>query len=144
MTTVPNLVDINRVAGDLDNPPTGLRELGLTRTALNNGVHFDIPLPASLGSFSNMSLSFFASSGGNGNGFGNVQLFYSINGEGGPFIPGPGALLTGAPQPINLAVPQGANNAPSLVLRLVFTNGGPGNDLQTEIDNIQVNGTIVP
>ena len=28
MTTVPNLIDINRVVGDLDNPPFGLREMG--------------------------------------------------------------------------------------------------------------------
>ena len=56
----------------------------------------------------------------------------------------PGPSLTGAPQLINLAVPEGANNAPLLVLRLVFTNGGTGNDLQTLIDNIQVNGTIFP
>jgi len=143
MTTVPNQIDINRVPADLDNPPTGLRAMGLRRSALNNGARFDIPLPTSNGSFANMSVSFFASSGGNGNGFKNVQLFYSTDG-GGTFISGPGAVLTGAPQLINLAVPAGANNAPLLVLRLVFTNGGTGNDLQTLIDNIQVNGTIFP
>ena len=58
-----------------------------------------------------MSVSFLASSGGNGNGFGNVQLFYSRNG-GGIFIPGPGALLTGQPQLISLPVPTRANNEP--------------------------------
>jgi hypothetical protein len=43
MTTVPGFGDINRVAGDLDNPPNGLHALGLTRTFLNNGADFDIP-----------------------------------------------------------------------------------------------------
>jgi hypothetical protein len=143
MTTVPTFGDINRVHGDVDTPPNGLHALGLTRTFLNNGAHFDIPLFTSQGFFSNMSVSFAASSGGHGNGFSSVQLFYSPNG-GGIFIPGPSALLSGFPQLISLAVPPGANNEPLLVLRLVFTGGGPGNDLQTEIDNIQVNGTIVP
>jgi hypothetical protein len=143
MTTVPTFGDINRVAGDVDTPPNGLHALGLTRTFLNNGAHFDIPLFTSQGFFSNMSVSFATSSGGNGNGFASVQLFYSPNG-GGIFIPGPTALLSGFPQLISLAVPAGANNDPLLVLRLVFTGGGTGNDLQTEIDNIQVNGTIVP
>jgi hypothetical protein len=144
MTTVPSLVDINHVAGDVDNPPVGLRALGLRRTALNNGAHFDIPLFTPQGSFSNMSVSFMASSGGNGNGFGNVQLVYSTDGGVNFTLTGPSAFLSGAPQLISLAVPSGADNAPLLVLRLVFTNGGTGNDLQTIIDNIQVNGRIVP
>jgi hypothetical protein len=141
METIPNAVGtLNRVPTDVD---TNAHSMGLRRTALNNGAHFDIPLFTSQGFFQNMTVTFAASSGGNGNGFGNVQLFYSTNG-GGTFTAGPTVVLTGALQLVTLAVPVGANNAPLLVLRLVFTNGGPGNDLQTEMDNIQVNGTIVP
>ncbi|HSE26109.1 MAG TPA: FG-GAP-like repeat-containing protein, partial [Pyrinomonadaceae bacterium] len=41
-------------------------------------------------------------------------------------------------------VPAAANNAPSLVLRIEFSGGqSNGNDLQSAIDNIQVNGTIL-
>ena len=39
---------------------------------------------------------------------------------------------------ITLPVPVAANNAPLLVLRLQFSNGGPGNDLETIVDNIQM------
>ena len=55
------------------------------------------------------------------------------------------ASLTQLPQIVSLAVPVGANNAPLLVLRLQFS-GGQTNDnvLQTIVDNIQINGTIVP
>src|SRR5207253_3282888 len=55
------------------------------------------------------------------------------------------SLLTGGVQVIALAVPAAANNAPLLVLRLEFT-GGQSNGVNDQdiIDNIQVNGTIVP
>ena len=142
MATVPGFGDINRVAGDVDNSPNGLHALGLTRTFLNNGAHFDIPLFTPQGFFSNMSVSFATI--GNGNGFASVQLLFSTDGGGAFSLTGPQAVITGGLQIINLAVPAGANNEPLLVLRLVFTGGGPGNDLQTRIDNIQVNGTIVP
>jgi hypothetical protein len=147
MTTIANFTTAginNRAAGDVDNPPLGLHSLGLTRTSSNNGRHFDIPLFSATGIFSNMTVTFAASSGGNGNGFMNVQLFYSTNGGGTFTAVGSPTVLTGALQLVTLPVPAAANNAPALVLRLVFTNGGPGNDLQTEIDNIQVNGTAVP
>ena len=132
---------LNHVAGDVDNPPNGLHSMGLRRTGGNEGAHFDIPLFTSQGFFSNMTVTF--ATNGNGNGFATVRLDYSING-GGAFTMGPSVTLTQALQTVSLAVPVGANNAPLLVLRLVFTNGGPGNDLQTRIDNIQVNGTVVP
>ena len=58
-----------------------------------------------------MTVTFAASSGGNGNGFATVTLFYSTTG-GGTFTAGPSVTLTGAPQLVTLAVPVGANNAP--------------------------------
>jgi hypothetical protein len=140
MATIPNGVGVlNRVPTDVD---TNLHSMGLRRTGqFNEGRHFDIPLFTSQGFFSNMTVSFATNN--NGNGFQTVQLFYSTNG-GTTFTAGPLVNYDTSLQVISLAVPVGANNAPLLVLRLVFTNGGPGNDLQTTIDNIQVTGTIVP
>jgi len=85
--------------------------------------------------------------GANGNGYAFVSLLISTNG-GATFtqvgatqaIPnGPGTILM-------FTLPAGTTiNQPTLVLRLAFTGGqSNGVDLQNEIDNIQVNGTIVP
>ena len=131
-------IPLNVAPGDVD---PNLTSLGLRRSSLNNGRDFDIQLFSAQGFFQNMTLSF--ATNGNGNGFTSVQLSYSTNG-GATFTAGPIALLTQAPQIVSLAVPVAANNAPLLVLRLQFSNGGPGNDLQTIVDNIQINGTIVP
>jgi hypothetical protein len=139
MTNAPGLL-LNRTAGDIDiaNPGLGL---GLRRTIGNNGSSFNITLNTALGSYQNMTVSF--ATDGNGNGFRNVTLFYSING-GTSFVQGPSVVLTSALQQVTLPVPVGANNSPLLILALVFTGGiSNGNDLQTTVDNIQVNGTII-
>jgi hypothetical protein len=144
MSTIANVVgNLNRVAGDLDNPPNGLHSMGLTKSMANNGAHFDIPLNSGTGIFSNMTVT-FATNSPTGNGFTLVQLFYSTNG-GGTFTAGPSQALASGLALVTLAVPVGANNTPLLTLRLVFTGGqSNGNDQQTEIDNIQINGTAVP
>ena len=132
-------IPLNVAPGDVD---PNLTSLGLRRSSLNNGRDFDIQLFSAQGFFQNMTLSF--ATNGAGNGFDSVQLSYSTNG-GATFTAGPSTLLTQAPQIVSLAVPVGANNAPLLVLRLEFSGGqSNGNDLQTIVDNIQVNGTIVP
>jgi len=132
-------IPLNVDPNDMDPNRTSL---GLRRSSLNNGRDFDIQLFSAQGFFQNMTLSF--ATNGNGNGFTAVQLSYSTNG-GATFTAGPSALLTQQPQVVSLAVPVGANNAPLLVLRLAFSGGqSNGNDLQTIVDNIQVNGTIVP
>ena len=110
-------------------------------TDSNNAANFDIPLFSAQGFFQDMSVSFATNR--NGNGFQQVQLFFSTNG-GATFTAGQIALLPNNLTVITLPVPVAANNAPLLVLRLQFSNGGPGNDLQTIVDNIQINGTIVP
>ena len=63
-----------------------------------------------------------------------------------PFYRWPSRTLTQQPQTVSLPVPVGANNAPLLVLRLEFSGARDtnGNDIQTIVDNIQINGTIVP
>ena len=130
---------LNVAVGD---PDTNVFSMGLRRTGGNDPANFDIPLFSAQGFFQNMTVTFATNSPGNG--FSQVQLFFSTNG-GTNFTAGPSvALVTGGVQLVTLAVPVGANNAPNLVLRLQFTGGGPGNDLQTRIDNIQINGTIVP
>lgn len=133
-------IPLNVAPGDVD---PNLTSLGLRRSSLNNGRDFDIQLFSAQGFFQNMTLSF--ATNGAGNGFDSVQLSYSTNG-GATFTAGPIALLTQAPQIVSLAVPVGANNAPLLVLRLEFSGARDtsGNDLQTIVDNIQINGTIVP
>jgi len=132
-------IPLNVDPNDMDPNRTSL---GLRRSSLNNGRDFDIQLFSAQGFFQNMTLSF--ATNGNGNGFTSVQLSYSTNG-GATFTAGPSALLTQQPQIVSLAVPVGANNAPLLVLRFDFSGGqSNGNDLQTIVDNIQVNGTIVP
>jgi hypothetical protein len=132
-------IPLNVAAGD---PDPNLTAFGLMRSEVNSPANFDIPLFTAQGFFQNMSLSF--ATNGRGNGFTGVELFYSTNG-GGTFTAGPSVTLTQREQLVTLAVPVGANNAPSLVLRLQFTGGqSSGNDLQTWIDNIQINGTIVP
>jgi len=129
----------NVAPGDMD---PNLTSLGLRRSSLNNGRDFDIQLFSAQGFFQNMTLSF--ATNGNGNGFTSVQLSYSTNG-GVTFTAGPSMLLTQQPQTVSLAVPAGANNAPLLVLRFEFSGGqSNGNDIQTIVDNIQINGTIVP
>jgi hypothetical protein len=142
MSTIANFTTAainNRVAGDIDNPPLGIHSLNLANNSANNGSFFNIPLFSSQGFFSNMTVSF--ATNGTLNGFNSVQLSYSTNG-GATFTAGPSAGMSHALQIISLAVPAAANNRPLLVLRLVFTGADEGGT--TRIDNIQVNGTIVP
>ena len=55
------------------------------------------------------------------------------------------ALPTGGTIIISAAVPTVANNAPSLVLRIELDGGqSNGTNLQNIMDNIRVEGTIVP
>jgi hypothetical protein len=139
MTSTTGLA-LNVAAGDAD---PNLLGLGLSRTSPNNGTHFDIPLNSAQGIFQNMTLTFAYSN--HGNGFATVTLAFSTNG-GGTFTNGPSAtMITGGTFLVTLAVPVAANNSPLLTLRLIFTNGtSNGADPQTVIDNIQINGTIVP
>ena len=137
MSAEPGL-PLNVAPGD---PDPNLVAMGLRNTDGNDPANFDIPLFSAQGFFQNMTLTFATNR--NGNGFQQVQLFFSTNG-GATFTAGQIALLPNNLTVITLPVPVAANNAPLLVLRLQFSNGGPGNDLQTIVDNIQINGTIVP
>jgi hypothetical protein len=132
---------LNVAAGDLD---PNLVSLGVHRSG-QHPLGIEIPLFSGVGIYDVTSVSFAISANGNGYAFATLQ--YSTNG-GVTFtnigatqaIPnGPGTVLT-------FAVPAGTTiNQPTLILRIDFTGGrSNGTDLQNQIDNIQVNGTIVP
>jgi hypothetical protein len=135
-------VPLNVAPGD---PDPNLASFGMRASALNSPADFDIPLFSAQGLFQDMSISFAVNV--TGNGFTTVALWYSTNG-GGTFTQAPGqifALPASGAVVISFSVPAAANNAPSLVLRLEFTGGqSSGNNLQDAMDNIQINGTIVP
>ena len=150
ITTDYNPANMSNVAATFTNnrwptdADTTLHGWGMSRTSPNNGSHFDIPLFSSQGFFQNMSLSFAISSSGNG--FTQAIFQYSTNGGASftTFFTSP-AIPPNAITLLSAAVPAAANNAPSLVLRVILTGGtSNGNNSESIIDNIRVEGTIVP
>jgi hypothetical protein len=152
MTTTYNAADmrgapgllLNRTAGDIDNANPGVG-LGLSRTSPNNGAQFDFALTPNTAAvvFTNMTLSFAIQSAGNGFTTATVQ----VSANGGPFttvfvsalIP-PNSLTL-----ISTALGATADNANPLIVRIILTGGtSNGNNLETVIDNVRVDGTIVP
>ena len=91
------------------------------------------------------SISF--ASRGSGNGFQNVQLQASLDG-GATWVNM--SVVTPIPTAVSTIVLNNTNGVvtlgvPNLLIRLNFINGqSNGADLQNLIDNVQVNGTIVP
>ena len=129
----------NRTAGDIDTANPGLA-MGMRTTPADNGHYIQFAFNGTF--FANMSLSFAVNTAGNG--FNNVQLFYSTDGVN--FIAGPSSFIsTAGVQIITLVVPSAVDTQANVTLRMVFTGGtSMGNNLQTIIDNIQLNGSIVP
>jgi hypothetical protein len=131
----------NRTAGDIDTADPGLA-MGMRTTPLDNGHYIQFAFDATF--FASMSLSFAINTSGNG--FDHVQLAYSIDG-GITFtnVGVPVFISTAGVQIITLGVPSAVDTQANVVLRLVFTGGtSMGQNLQTVIDNIQLNGSIVP
>ena len=134
-------IPLNVAPGD---PDPNLTSLGIHRSGRDQ-LYIDIPMPSVMGVYDVTSVSFAI--GANGNGYEFASLLISFDGglsftqEGlTQVIPnGPGTIMT-------FTIPSGTTlNQPDLVLRLAFTGGrSNGVDLQNEIDNIQVNGVIVP
>jgi len=131
----------NVAVGD---PGPNNTSLGIHRSGTAQ-LYIDIPLFSAAGIYNVTSVSYAIAS--NGNGYANASLFISTNG-GATFtqigatqaIPtGPGTILT-------FTIPSGTTlNQPTLIVRLAFTGGqSNGTNLQNQIDNIQLNGTIVP
>jgi hypothetical protein len=140
-TSVTPGLDLNRWPTDPD--PNNLA-LGISHSLANSPGNLDIPLPTSKGFFQDMSISFAIHVLGNG--YSKVTLFYST--DGGVTFTDSGRsriFTTVALQLVTLPVPTAANNVPDLVLRLQFTGGqSNGANVQDIIDNIRVEGTIVP
>ena len=125
------------------DPAPNLTALGLSRSFAQSPATFDIPLFSAAGIFSSMTLSFAINA--QGNGFSIANLYYSINGGASyvlfftTAIPNSGTIIVSSP------VPAAADNFPQTILRIELTGGqSNGLDLQNVLDNIQVNGTIVP
>jgi hypothetical protein len=142
------LINQSAEAGLPLNVPSGAgpnnTSLGIHRSNQNQ-LYIDIPMFSGVGIYDVTSVSFAIAA--NGNGYEFASLLISTNG-GTTFtqigatqvIPnGPGTILT-------FTIPAGTTlDEPTLVVRLAFTGGrSNGLDLQNQIDNIQVNGTIVP
>jgi len=135
---------LNQSAGDIDFPggagATPGQALNLSKSSANNGSYIQFAVNAQF--FANMSLSYASNT--NGNGFTDQTLRYSIDG-GTTFTTF--ATFTGltGKQLLSAAVPGGANGQSGLVIRIVFSGGqSNGVDVQTIIDNIQLNGTVIP
>jgi len=101
--------------------------------------------PSVAGIYDIQSVSF--ASRGSGNGFQNVQLQMSTDAINWTNL----SVVTPIPTTIGTIVLTNTLNVggtlgvPNLLIRLNFVNGqSNGNDLQNLIDNIQVNGTVVP
>lgn len=140
-----------QAAGPLTvNLPPGA---GPNTTSLGNNhshqhdLNVDIPMISSQGIYDVTSVSF--AYGASGNGYTAVQLQMSTNN--GISFTNISAVITlpptgGGGAAVTINVPAGTTlNINNLVLRLSFTGGASnGNNLQFQLDNIQIGGTIVP
>ena len=125
------------------DPAPNLTALGLSRSGANSPASFEIPLFSSQGFFQDMTVSFAINALGNG--FTIANFYFSTNGGGTFTLFSTQAVPTSGTVVLSAAVPTLANNAPSLVLRIELTGGqSNGSNVQNIVDNIRVEGTIVP
>src|SRR6266446_8857445 len=133
-------LSINATTNDSDTPSNFA--LAFNRTKDFPGEYIQFSVNTSF--WANMSLSFGYSN--NGNGFAAVQASYSLDG-GATFVNFGGlqTMSTGTQPPISIPVPAAVNQAGFVTFRLTFSGGfSNGNDDQTVIDNIRLDGTFVP
>jgi len=132
-------IPLNVVPGDVPN----LTSLGMHASGSNSPATFDIVLNTPGGFFQDMTVSFAVNAQGNGFQFANV-LFSTDGGTtftlaGTQALPNSGSII------VSIALPAAANNTPLLTVRIELTGGqSNGTNLQDTLDNIQINGTIVP
>jgi hypothetical protein len=131
---------LNRTPGDIDTNVPGVA-LGMETTPQDNGGALEFQVDTTF--FQNMSLSFAINT--QGNGFNMVFVNYSTDG-GGTFDPiGSSFIASGGDQLISFAVPVGAEGQSNVIFQLVFDGGtSTGQDLQTVIDNIRLDGIVIP
>jgi hypothetical protein len=136
---VPGLL-LNRTPGDIDTNVPGVG-LGMRTTPADNGGALEFQVDTTF--FQNMSLSFAVNT--QGNGFNMVTLNYSTDG-GGNFIPiGSSFIASGGDQLISFAIPVGAEGQSNVIFQLVWDGGtSSGEDLQTVVDNIVLEGIVIP
>ena len=128
----------NRAPGDTDL--TNNSALVMNRTSMNNNAFLQFSVDTTL--LSNLSLSFAVDN--NGNGFNTATLQYSTTPAG---VYSTVATFTITTSPNQLLTSPTFNVTPSATgtFRLVFSGGqSNGNNRETAIDNIQLNGTVVP
>ena len=147
--TVGNLsAEVNNPIGLL-NLPVGANPNVVSLGLHSSGVaHLNLVMnfPSAAGIYDIQSVSF--ASRGSGNGFQQVTLQFRAGTAGAwtdlsvvTTIPTSDTIITLT----NTLHPGGTLGVPNLFVRLHFTNGqSNGSDLQNVIDNIQVNGVVVP
>ena len=119
--------------------------MGLSASGAHSPTEFRFAMPAR-GTFTNMTFQFTINRAGNG--FSFAELEFGIAGVNGPMTPIPGTLTfipDGATLIVSAAVPVEANNQPLLAFGIILTGGiSNGTNVQNVVDNILINGTIVP
>ena len=132
---------VNVAPGD---PAANLNSFGVVRSGQSN-LGVSIPLNSQFGIYNISSVSFAYAN--NGNGYNAVQLMVSTNG-GATFSNVGGSVTlvqTGSNGlTVTINVPFGVTiNQSQLILRLLFSGGqSNGVDLQFQLDNLQINGTV--
>jgi hypothetical protein len=144
-----NLSGVNVPAVGATNFPAGANPNVLSLKVVSSGaanLNIVFTFPSVAGIYDIQSVSF--ASVGSGNGFQQVQLQMSTNGGG---LWTNLSVITTIPTTLTTIVLTNTLNVggtigqPSLLIRLHFVNGqSNGNDTQNLIDNIQINGTVVP
>jgi hypothetical protein len=130
---------LNRTPGDSDTNDPGVA-LGMRTTPDDNGGALQFQVDTTF--YANMSLSFAINT--QGNGFTSVTASYSTDGGGTFIIIGSSPIATGGFQIISFAVPPGAEGQSNVIFQLQFFGGtSSGEDLQTVIDNIRLDGDVV-
>ena len=143
-----NVTGVSAPTVGATNFPAGAQpnvlSLGVHRSGTGH-MNIVMTFPSAVGIYNIQSVSF--ASAGSGNGFQNVQLQASLDG-GATWVNM--SAVTAIPTAIttihlNNTLGVVTLGVPNLLIRLNFINGqSNGTDLQNVIDNIQVNGTIVP
>ena len=145
---------ILNISGEVGNPIGAINfPAGANPNVLSMGIHRSgtanmnivMTFPSVVGIYDIQSVSF--ASRGSGNGYQNVQLQASLDGGVSWVnmsvvtpIPTSDGIIT-----LNNTMGVVTLGVPNLLVRLNFTNGqSNGTNLQNVIDNIQVNGTVVP
>ena len=135
------------ILGTTNLPPGALPNTTSLGLHSSGSAHLNLVMtfPSATGIYDIQSVSF--ASRGSGNGFQSVQLQMSTNGTNWTNL----SVVTTIPSTIvtitlnNTLNPGGTIGVTNLQVRLNFTGGqSNGGNLQNLIDNIQVNGTVVP